>query len=134
MNGIECFKTVKNCLNTNIQSYLETSGGKCSNPYLNVVNFLTPVLIRHLWHHKAAVFLHRCLLCALPLNKRESSFKNYIKYLETNRTAPSLSVSVPCLCLIPLLNIYILIYFNVYTEYHHLFDQTDSAFKKIKLL
>ena len=34
------FKNVNNCLNTNIYSYLETSGGQSSNPYLNVVHFL----------------------------------------------------------------------------------------------
>jgi hypothetical protein len=39
------FKNVNNCLNTNIYSYLETSGGQSSNLNLNVVNFLTPVLI-----------------------------------------------------------------------------------------
>ncbi len=38
-NGIACFKNVYNCLNTNINSYLETSGGQSSNPYLNVVHF-----------------------------------------------------------------------------------------------
>jgi hypothetical protein len=38
-NGTVRFKNVNNCLNTNIYSYLETSGGKSSNPYLNVVNF-----------------------------------------------------------------------------------------------
>jgi hypothetical protein len=32
------FKNVSNCLNTNIYSYLETSGGKSFNLYLNVVN------------------------------------------------------------------------------------------------
>jgi len=32
--------TVHSCLNTNIYSYLETSGGQSSNPYLNVVHFL----------------------------------------------------------------------------------------------
>ncbi len=31
------FKNVNNCLNTHI--YLETSGGKISNLYLNVVHF-----------------------------------------------------------------------------------------------
>jgi hypothetical protein len=39
-NGTACFKNVNNCLNTNIYSYLETSGGQSSNPYLNVVLFL----------------------------------------------------------------------------------------------
>jgi hypothetical protein len=33
------FKNVNNCFNTNIYSYLETSGGQSSNLYLNVVNF-----------------------------------------------------------------------------------------------
>jgi hypothetical protein len=32
-------KNVNNCLNTNIYSYLETSGGKSSNLYLNVAHF-----------------------------------------------------------------------------------------------
>ncbi len=38
-NGTARFKSVNNCLNNNIYSYLETSGGKSSNPYLNVVQF-----------------------------------------------------------------------------------------------
>ncbi len=33
-------KNVNNSLNTNFYSYLETSGGQSSNPYLNVVYFL----------------------------------------------------------------------------------------------
>ncbi len=33
------FKNVNNCLNTNIYTYLETSGGQSSNPYLNAVYF-----------------------------------------------------------------------------------------------
>jgi hypothetical protein len=33
------FKNVNNCLNPNIYSYLETSGGQISNPYLNAVHF-----------------------------------------------------------------------------------------------
>ncbi len=32
-------KNVNNCFNTNISSYLETSGGQSSNLYLNVVHF-----------------------------------------------------------------------------------------------
>jgi hypothetical protein len=32
-------KSVNNCLNSSIYSYLETSGGQSSNLYLNVVNF-----------------------------------------------------------------------------------------------
>jgi hypothetical protein len=35
------FKNVSNCLNTNICSYLETSGGQNSNLYLNVVRFFS---------------------------------------------------------------------------------------------
>ncbi len=33
------FKNVSNCFNTTNCSYLETSGGQSSNPYLNVVHF-----------------------------------------------------------------------------------------------
>ncbi len=36
------FKNVNICLNTNIYSYLETSGGQSSNLYLNVVHFFNP--------------------------------------------------------------------------------------------
>jgi hypothetical protein len=32
-------KNVNNCLNTNIYSYLETSGGQSSNLHFNVVHF-----------------------------------------------------------------------------------------------
>ncbi len=38
-HGTARFKNVNNNLNTNIYSYLGTSGGQTSNPYLNVVNF-----------------------------------------------------------------------------------------------
>jgi hypothetical protein len=33
------FKNINNDLNTNIYSYIETSGGKSSNLWLNVVHF-----------------------------------------------------------------------------------------------
>jgi len=33
-------KNINNCLNTNIYSYLETSGGQSSNQYLNALHFL----------------------------------------------------------------------------------------------
>ncbi len=35
---------VNNCLNTNIYSYLETSGGQMFNLYLNVINFFNTAL------------------------------------------------------------------------------------------
>jgi hypothetical protein len=60
-------KNLNNCLNTNIYSYLETSGGQSSNLYLHVVPFLTPVLTRNLWQLKTVVFLHWCLICAVLL-------------------------------------------------------------------
>ncbi len=60
-------KDLNNCLNMNIYSYLEASGDESSNLYLNFVNFLTPVLIRHLWQLKTVVFLHWCLLRAVLL-------------------------------------------------------------------
>jgi hypothetical protein len=50
-------KHVNNCLNINIYSYLETSGGKSYNLFLNALFiFLTPVLIRHLWQLKKTGF------------------------------------------------------------------------------
>jgi hypothetical protein len=49
------FKNVNNCLNTNIYSYLETSGGQSTYTYINVVPFSTPELIRNMWQLKTAV-------------------------------------------------------------------------------
>jgi hypothetical protein len=37
--GQHTLKIENNCLNINIYSYLETSGGQSSNLYLNVVHF-----------------------------------------------------------------------------------------------
>jgi len=39
VNGTAHLKNVNNYLNTDIYSYLETSGGQSSNLYLNVVHF-----------------------------------------------------------------------------------------------
>ncbi len=50
-------KNVNNCMNTKIYSYLETSGGQSSNPYLNVVIFSTPEVIRNMWQFKTAVLV-----------------------------------------------------------------------------
>jgi hypothetical protein len=61
----EALEILNNCLNTNIYSYLETSGGQSSNLYLNVVHFLKPMIIRHMWQLKTVVFLHRCLMHAV---------------------------------------------------------------------
>ncbi len=61
------FKKVNTHLNANIHSYLETSGGQSSNPYLNAVHFSMPKLIRNLWQLKTAVFLHWGLICDIPL-------------------------------------------------------------------
>ncbi len=60
-------KNVNNCLNTNIYSYLDTSGGESCYLYLNIVHYLTPVLNRHLWQLKIVVFLHWCIICAVLL-------------------------------------------------------------------
>ncbi len=67
------FKNANNYLNTNIYSYLKTSGGQSSNLYLNAVHFLTPELIRHLWQLKTFVFLHWCLICAVLIPQNISS-------------------------------------------------------------
>ncbi len=60
-------KNLNNYLNTKSYSYLETSGGQSSFLYLNVVPFLTPVLVRHLWQVKTVAFLHCCLMCIVLL-------------------------------------------------------------------
>ncbi len=60
-------KTVNNCLNTNIYSYLKTSGGTSYNLYLNFVHFSTPVLIRCLWQLKTLVFMHWYIISAVLL-------------------------------------------------------------------
>jgi hypothetical protein len=59
-------------------SYLETSGGQISSLYLNVVHFLTKVLIRRLWQLKTVVFLHWCQLCAVIL--RQTSLNRHVKF------------------------------------------------------
>ncbi len=59
---LQTLKNVNSCLNANIHSYLETSGGQSYNLYLNFVYFSTPVLIRHLRQLKTAVSLHWCLI------------------------------------------------------------------------
>ncbi len=58
------FKNVNNCLNTNISSYSETSGGQSSYLYLNVVHFFN-TSVRHLQKLKTVIFLHRCLIFLL---------------------------------------------------------------------
>jgi hypothetical protein len=35
----DTLKNLCNCWNTNISSYLETSGGQSSDPYLNLIHF-----------------------------------------------------------------------------------------------
>jgi len=50
-----------------------TSGGQNSNIYLNVVQFLTTVLIRHLWQLKTDTFLHRCQWHVVLLELNEVS-------------------------------------------------------------
>jgi hypothetical protein len=49
------------------QHYLETSGGQNSKLYLIEVYLSQQVLIRHQLQLKTAVFLHRCLTCAVLL-------------------------------------------------------------------
>jgi hypothetical protein len=66
---VRTLKDINKYLNSNIYFFLETTGGQSSNLYLNVVQFLTPVLSRHLWLLKTVVFLHWCLLCAALLKQ-----------------------------------------------------------------
>ncbi len=57
-------RIINKCLNANVYSYLETSGGQSSNLYLNVFQFL----IRHLWQLKSVVFLHWCLISVFSID------------------------------------------------------------------
>ncbi len=61
------FRNVNQCFN-NIYSLLWTWSKLLS--IFKCFSFSTPVLIRHLWQLKRAVFLHRCLICALLLTAR----------------------------------------------------------------
>ncbi len=73
----QALKNVNSCLNTNIYSNLETSHSKVLVYILIVVHFSTPLLIRHLWQLMTVVFLHWCLIRALPLtNANEPKIKN----------------------------------------------------------
>jgi hypothetical protein len=67
-NGTADFKKCKQLFKYNIYIYIETSGGQSSNTYLNLVYFSTPVLNRNLWQLRTAVFLHWCLMHALPFS------------------------------------------------------------------
>jgi len=70
LNVIAHFEKCKQlCEHQHLLLLKETSGGRISNPYLNVVHFKTPELIRNMWQLKTAVFLHWCQICALPLTK-----------------------------------------------------------------
>jgi hypothetical protein len=44
IDPMRTFKNANNCSNTNIYSYLETSGGQSFNIYLNVVHFFNTSL------------------------------------------------------------------------------------------
>ena len=69
-------KNLNNCLNTNIYSYLEKSGGQSSNLYLHVDHFYTHVLIRRLWQLVTVVFLHWCQICLALLCASLSYWKS----------------------------------------------------------
>ncbi len=79
----DALKNVNNCLNTNIYSYLETSGGQSSNLYLNVVHFLTTVLIRYLWQLRTVVFLHGCLICGAPIRRGPTNVSLGLNFYST---------------------------------------------------
>ncbi len=85
-------RSVNNCLNTNIYSYLETSGGQSSILYLHAVHFFNTSLIRHLWQLKTVVFLNWCLMCALLLHLPTSGC------VFTNTPTNFLSKFCPIMC------------------------------------
>ncbi len=71
-NGGARFKKCKQLFEYQHLLLLETSGGRSSNLYLNVVHFLTPVLIRYLWQLMTVVFLLWCLIWAVLLLNRST--------------------------------------------------------------
>jgi hypothetical protein len=77
--GQHALKNVKNSLNTNIYSYLETSGGQSSNLYLNAVHFFNTVLIRHLWQLETVVFCIGVLAQASVLLKPVVVISSYFQ-------------------------------------------------------
>jgi hypothetical protein len=79
-----CFHNVNNCLNTNIYSYLQISGGQSPNLYLNVVHFFN-TSVRHQWQHNTVVFLHWCLIHAVLLNVQSHLKGNEIKTLNVTQ-------------------------------------------------
>ncbi len=66
-------RIVNNCLNTNIYSYLEKSGGQNSNLHLNVVHFFNTSLNKTSVAASDSFLLHSHLICAVLLRK----FVNY---------------------------------------------------------
>ncbi len=78
-------KHLNNCLNANIYPFLETSGDQSSSLYLNVVHFLTAVLIRDLWVLKTVVFLCWCLIRAALLTKCLLVEKPYLRMMKGSK-------------------------------------------------
>jgi hypothetical protein len=62
INIKRALKNVINYLNTNIYSYLETSGGQSFNLCFNVVHFLNTSVNKMSVAARTVVFLHWCLL------------------------------------------------------------------------
>ncbi len=60
-------KNVNNCLNINIYSYLDTSGGQSSNLNLNVVHFFNTSVNYTSVAALDSCFSHRCLICTVLL-------------------------------------------------------------------
>jgi hypothetical protein len=50
----------------------EKSGGQSSNALFFI--FSTPKLIRSMWQLKTGVFLHWCLICAVPLKYKRDKY------------------------------------------------------------
>jgi hypothetical protein len=70
-------KNVNNCLNTNIYSYLETSGGKSYNLYLNVVQFFNTNVNRTMRFKNG----NNCLNANINSYLETSGGKSYNLYL-----------------------------------------------------
>ncbi len=64
------FKNANNCLDSNIYSYLKTSGGQSFNLFFFIFFyflFSSPVLIRHLWQLKTVFLPVSNMRCSVTL-------------------------------------------------------------------
>ncbi len=95
-NGTVPFKKVNNCLNTNIHSYLEASGGKSSIPYLNVViSFNTSINQTSVAEYDSC-FSAQVSYLETSGGKSSIPYLNVVKFFNTNVNQTSVAAYDSC--------------------------------------